>query len=102
MPALFKPHRPLRPERKDRPTTTPLPIHTSDPVSLRVNIIRALNVPRKTGDERDSIVRPFVQVSFQKCNARTTAGKGSTPTWNQELSLPVEYNWINILNLIKF
>ena len=95
MPALFKPHRPLRPERKDRPTTTPLPIHASDPVSLRVNIIRALNVPRKTGDgESDSIVRPFVQVSFQKSNARTTAGKGSTPTWNQELSLPVEYKTI--------
>ena len=39
----------------------------------------------------DSMVHPFVEVSFQKSSARTTAGNGTSPTWNQELCLPVKY-----------
>ncbi|KAI9557976.1 hypothetical protein GHT06_014729 [Daphnia sinensis] len=93
MPVFFKAHRPLRPERKERnpmPHVAGLAIHTTEQVTLRVNVIRALNLPHKI--ERGSMVRPFVEVSFQKCSARTTAGNGTSPTWNQELSLPVQFS----------
>ncbi|XP_032782110.2 coiled-coil and C2 domain-containing protein 2A isoform X1 [Daphnia magna] len=93
MPVFFKAHRPLRPERKERnpmPLLAGLTIHTTEQVTLRVNVIRALNLPHKI--ERGSMVHPFVEVSFQKCSARTTAGNGTSPTWNQELSLPVQFS----------
>nr|CAH0107288.1 unnamed protein product [Daphnia galeata] len=92
MPVFFKAHRPLRPERKERnpvPLLTGLAIHATEQVSLRVNIIRALNLPHKI--DRNSMVRPFVEVSFQKSTARTTAGNGTSPTWNQELCLQVDF-----------
>lgn len=41
------------------------------------------------------MIHPFVEVSFQKSSARTTAGNGTSPTWNQELSLPVQYEYQN-------
>jgi hypothetical protein len=50
MPVFFKAHRPLRPERKERnpvPLLAGLAIHTTEQVSLRVNVIRALNLPHK-------------------------------------------------------
>ena len=113
---ILKPHRPLRPIRKDR--SVPLPamtIHTTEDVSLRVNIIRAQNVPFSKSELlfipsliSDSLrllnfesnywslgkntVHPFVEVSFQQLKTCTTAGNGSTPTWNQELVLPIKYN----------
>jgi len=85
---ILKPHRPLRPIRKDR--SVPLPamtIHTTEDVSLRVNIIRAQNVPFS---KSKNTVHPFVEVSFQQLKTCTTAGNGSTPTWNQELVLPIK------------
>ncbi|XP_057380224.1 coiled-coil and C2 domain-containing protein 2A-like [Daphnia carinata] len=93
MPVFFKAHRPLRPERKERnpmPLLAGLAIHTTEQATLRVNVIRALNLPHKI--EKGSMVHPFVEVSFQKCSARTTAGNGTSPTWNQELSLPVQFS----------
>lgn len=50
MPLFFKPHRPLRPERKERtpvPFLAGLAIHSSDPIFLSVSVVRALNVPEK-------------------------------------------------------
>jgi hypothetical protein len=48
------------------------------------------------------MVHPFVEVSFQKSSARTTAGNGTSPTWNQELCLPVKYLKKKLSTLIKF
>lgn len=50
MPVFFKAHRPLRPERKERnpvPLLAGLAIHTTEQVTLRVNVIRAQNLPHK-------------------------------------------------------
>lgn len=50
MPIFFKAKRPLRPERKERnpmPLLAGLAVHTADQVNLRVNVIRALNLPDK-------------------------------------------------------
>jgi Ca2+-dependent lipid-binding protein len=49
------------------------------------------------------MVHPFVEVSFQKSSARTTAGNGTSPTWNQELCLPVKYlkKKITLLKLVN-
>ena len=98
MPIFFKAYRPLRPERKDRSQAAPLmaalPIQINEPIRLRVNVIRAVNVPYKTGSyntpEMTPSVGPFVQASFQKSSARTSAGNGPNPTWNQELFLTVQ------------
>jgi hypothetical protein len=46
------------------------------------------------------MVHPFVEASFQKSSARTTAGNGTSPTWNQELCLPVKYFFKKLLLLI--
>ncbi|XP_077156995.1 coiled-coil and C2 domain-containing protein 2A isoform X2 [Paroedura picta] len=34
------------------------------------------------------LVRPFVEVSFQRTICRTTAAEGPNPSWNEELQLP--------------
>lgn len=68
MPVFFKAHRPLRPERKERnpvPLLTGLAIHATEQVSLRVNIIRALNLPHKI----DSTTRFYSFGSITKCNS---------------------------------
>ena len=101
MPVFFKAHRPLRPERKERnpvPLLAGLTLSSTEQVSVKVNVIRALNLPhkidrneQKRSESVDTMVHPFVEVTFQKTNARTTAGNGSSPTWNQELSLPIQY-----------
>lgn len=121
MPMFFKPHRPLRPERKERnitPILAGLAIQINEEIRIRVNVIRAHNIPVKNGtvllalrlnklqpfrvfhandflpdsSESFSSVGPFVQASFQKGTVRTSAtGNGPNPTWNQELFLPVQY-----------
>ena len=52
MPMFFKPHRPLRPERKERnvtPILAGLAIQINEEIRIRVNVIRGLNVPYKSG-----------------------------------------------------
>uniref|UniRef100_A0A8B9QI35 Coiled-coil and C2 domain containing 2A n=1 Tax=Apteryx owenii TaxID=8824 RepID=A0A8B9QI35_APTOW len=37
------------------------------------------------------LVRPFVEVSFQRTVCRTTTAEGPNPNWNEELELPFRY-----------
>uniref|UniRef100_A0A8C9KVJ1 Coiled-coil and C2 domain containing 2A n=1 Tax=Serinus canaria TaxID=9135 RepID=A0A8C9KVJ1_SERCA len=37
------------------------------------------------------LVRPFVEVSFQRTVCRTTTAEGPSPCWNEELELPFRY-----------
>lgn len=34
------------------------------------------------------LVRPFVEVSFQRTICHTTTAEGPNPSWNEELELP--------------
>lgn len=38
------------------------------------------------------LVRPFVEVSFQRTVCRTTTADGPNPNWNEELEFPFRYS----------
>uniref|UniRef100_A0A8C6YML1 Coiled-coil and C2 domain containing 2A n=1 Tax=Nothoprocta perdicaria TaxID=30464 RepID=A0A8C6YML1_NOTPE len=104
---LAEPKRPLKPRRKERKKVTAQNLSDGD-IKLLVNIIRAYDIPvRKAyfsifSDLHSSfslhflsfdcilqvLVRPFVEVSFQRTVCRTTTAEGPNPNWNEELELP--------------
>ncbi|XP_075901549.1 coiled-coil and C2 domain-containing protein 2A isoform X3 [Nelusetta ayraudi] len=102
---LAEPKRPLKPQRKERKKVTAQNLADGD-VKLLVNIIRAYDIPvrrqqnNKPGLSSQSalqgsdwlvnqvLVRPFVEVSFQRSVFQTTTADGPNPCWNEELQLP--------------
>ncbi|CAG0918462.1 unnamed protein product [Notodromas monacha] len=84
----FAPRRPLRPTAVDR---RPLNIdahHLSMDIQLVVNITQAVGLPTRT-QQQGSLCSPFVELSFQDLKTRTCTSKGSSPSWNETLSLPI-------------
>ncbi|XP_042214850.1 coiled-coil and C2 domain-containing protein 2A-like [Homarus americanus] len=100
--SVFKPRRPLKPRRKKRDQVRGAGL--VDPqVQLIVHIARAFHVPvrhdssRNTSAEQSqstdviqgsSLVRPFIEATFQRTVLRTSVAEGPNPTWNQQLSFP--------------
>ncbi|KXS14582.1 hypothetical protein M427DRAFT_498440 [Gonapodya prolifera JEL478] len=100
--------RPLKPERIERAKiATP---ETPTKCELVVQVIRGFNVPvRKdataiksapaasgassavwtgSNEAQSTLVRPYVEVHFQRRRVRTVAADGPNPQWNETLSLP--------------
>uniref|UniRef100_A0A8C2YIM5 Coiled-coil and C2 domain containing 2A n=1 Tax=Chinchilla lanigera TaxID=34839 RepID=A0A8C2YIM5_CHILA len=114
---LAEQKRPLRPRRKGRKKVTAQNLSDGD-IKLLVNICRAYDIPvrkptasksqqparasRTLGEKHaaspsahspDSplgqvLVRPFVEVSFQRTVCHTTTAEGPNPSWNEELEFP--------------
>ncbi|XP_042339465.1 coiled-coil and C2 domain-containing protein 2A isoform X2 [Plectropomus leopardus] len=102
---LAEPKRPLKPQRKERKKVTAQNLTDGD-IKLLVNIIRAYDIPvrrphsNKPGQSSQAViqgsdwlvsqilVRPFVEVSFQRTVLQTTTADGPNPCWNEELQLP--------------
>ncbi|KAK7822051.1 hypothetical protein U0070_006600 [Myodes glareolus] len=108
---LAEQKRPLRPRRKGRKKVTAQNLSDGD-IKLLVNIIRAYDIPvrkpivskfqqpsrsSRTFTEKQTaapnthspvLVRPFVEVSFQRTICHTTTAEGPNPSWNEELELP--------------
>ncbi|XP_078612714.1 coiled-coil and C2 domain-containing protein 2A-like isoform X1 [Branchiostoma floridae x Branchiostoma japonicum] len=105
---ITEPRRPLRPVRKERKKVTAQALSPGD-VKILVNIQRAFNMQIRTGgavsgagagtssggdrtagDTHSGVlVRPFVEVTFQRTNQKTSTAEGVNPSWNEELQLPL-------------
>ncbi|XP_071836357.1 coiled-coil and C2 domain-containing protein 2A-like [Apostichopus japonicus] len=93
---LTEPKRPLKPVRKERKTVTAQNLSGLD-VFILVNIERAFEIPDRksenrrgqaSGEERQSLVRPFIEVVFQGTVKQTSVAEGCSPNFNEELALP--------------
>ncbi|XP_023555355.1 coiled-coil and C2 domain-containing protein 2A isoform X2 [Octodon degus] len=114
---LAEQKRPLRPRRKGRKKVTAQNLSDGD-IKLLVNICRAYDIPvrkptaskaqqpsrssRTLSEKRAAspsahspdnalgqvLVRPFVEVSFQRTVCRTATAEGPNPSWNEELEFP--------------
>ena len=92
--------RPLRPVRTERKKVTIQDLSGQD-VKLLLCVVRAYDVPvrhdtdpvssvpagQSSSGPRESIVRSFVEASFQHNTARTVVADGPNPTWNQNMEL---------------
>ncbi|KAI8501504.1 Coiled-coil and C2 domain-containing protein 2A [Branchiostoma belcheri] len=104
---ITEPRRPLRPVRKERKKVPAQALSAGD-VKILVNIQRAFNmqirtggagsggaggassVGDRTGDAQSGVlVRPFVEVTFQRTSQKTSTAEGINPSWNEELQLPL-------------
>ncbi|XP_045591878.2 coiled-coil and C2 domain-containing protein 2A isoform X1 [Procambarus clarkii] len=98
--SVFKARRPLKPERKKRDRVRGVGLGDQN-VQLIVHIARAFHVPVRDESQRsnplqqgqsidviegNSLVRPFVEATFQRSVLRTSVAEGPNPTWNQQLS----------------
>uniref|UniRef100_UPI00358EC959 coiled-coil and C2 domain-containing protein 2A n=1 Tax=Myxine glutinosa TaxID=7769 RepID=UPI00358EC959 len=109
--------RPLKPKRKERLKVATQNLSAGD-VKLLVNISKAYNLPRRQNTRQEAmshttpsvlntfcttpprqssqgepehaqdLLRPFVEVSFQRRTCRTTTAHGPNPSWHEELQLP--------------
>ncbi|MBN3307485.1 C2D2A protein, partial [Amia calva] len=108
---LAEPKRPLKPRRKERKKVTAQNLCDGD-IKLLINVVRAYDIPiRKphtrsftegiaAGQSSQSpmqnndwplnqvLIRPFVEVTFQRAVRQTTTADGPNPNWNEELDLP--------------
>ncbi|XP_063222890.1 coiled-coil and C2 domain-containing protein 2A isoform X2 [Bacillus rossius redtenbacheri] len=95
----LRPKRPLRPERQERRAVAVQSLAGAE-VKIIVSVVQAFQVPaRKDTDtvgsvlglrvQQTPVVRPFVEVTFQESTARTATAEGCSPTWNEELQIPV-------------
>ncbi len=85
----FGPRRPLKPAPVDR---RPLnidshPMLGPSEIQLVVSISQAIGLPTRLSE--DSLCSPFVEVSFQEVKVRSSCGRGSSPSWNEVLTLPM-------------
>lgn len=107
----MEPKRPLYPVRRDRKKITGQNLSSED-VRILVNVVNAYDLPiRKEKLSNDpmkvvvdpitgkslkiheyitgeSLVRPFIEVSFQDTVYRTSTADGPNANWNQEINLP--------------
>ncbi|XP_046545533.1 LOW QUALITY PROTEIN: coiled-coil and C2 domain-containing protein 2A-like [Haliotis rubra] len=106
---ITEPRRPLKPVRKERKKATAQAVSAGE-VNILINIIRASYIPvRKTkgpatgaATSRDpertlvknitgeTLVRPYVEVMFQRETVRSSIGDGPNPSFNEELSLDLK------------
>ncbi|CAM4682986.1 unnamed protein product [Leuciscus chuanchicus] len=114
---LAEPKRPLKPHRKERKKVTAQNLSDGD-IRLLVNIIRGYDIPVRrhyaskppvsaksgrsftepfTGPVSSQgsewpfgqpLIRPFVEVSFQRSVLQTSTAEGPNPCWNEEIVLP--------------
>ncbi|XP_053631071.2 coiled-coil and C2 domain-containing protein 2A isoform X2 [Cherax quadricarinatus] len=97
--SVFKARRPLKPERKKRHQVRGVALGDQN-VQLIVHVARAFHVPVRCESSRsnavqqvdviqgNSLVRPYVEATFQRSVLRTSVAEGPNPTWNQQLSFP--------------
>ncbi|CAM1295274.1 CC2D2A (predicted) [Pycnogonum litorale] len=98
--SIFQKRRPLKPVRKERKKVTAQNIGGAD-INVIINVGRAMDIPIRTANRdfqvkgsavgvfgHQQLLRPFVEVMFQRQTVRTFAADGPNPTWNQELHLP--------------
>ncbi|XP_050400906.2 coiled-coil and C2 domain-containing protein 2A [Patella vulgata] len=103
-----EPRRPLKPVRKERKRVTAAAVRGEE-VKILLNIIRASCIPiRKSaaGPSKEdgaatrdhdmkiignvTLVRPYIEVMFQRNTVRTSVGDGPNPSFNEELELPLK------------
>ncbi|CAG0886515.1 unnamed protein product [Darwinula stevensoni] len=98
---LLSSHRPLHPMRSERRKMN-IQQSVLTHVKLVINVIKATNIPMRK--DQDSIrssdvvndlceassVRPFVQVSVEDLEVKTSSTEGNSPTWNEQLIIPLK------------
>lgn len=113
---IAEPRRPLKPIRKERKKITAQNLQGVD-VKILVNIVRAFDIPVRSeavqknvgqGPSRgappatgglqregtirniagETLVRPFIEVMFQRNVEATSVADGPNPSWNEELQIP--------------
>lgn len=69
-------------------------ISASSNICLSVTIISAKNIPNRTKHtfENDLVeeVQPFIRIDYKNLSVRTETGKGTNPTWDEVLEIPLE------------
>jgi len=60
-------------------------------LSVDTEAITGISLSKKGGGGtwNHGVVKPFVEVWFQRRVSRTTTALGTDPTWNQELQIPL-------------
>ncbi|XP_074085863.1 coiled-coil and C2 domain-containing protein 2A isoform X2 [Macrotis lagotis] len=78
------------PVRKPTASKLQQPSRSSRPFSETLMTSPSMQSPAHTVDNVLSqvLVRPFVEVSFQRTVCQTTTAEGPNPSWNEELELP--------------
>ncbi|CAF1101848.1 unnamed protein product [Adineta ricciae] len=102
----IEPTRPLYPakRRTEQKKVTNLAVAANRDVFILVNLIGAIDLPirrealenerAKTSNrtrvnaDRTTLVRPYVEIQFQKKTYRTSTVEGPNPSWNEELRIP--------------
>ncbi|UJR21447.1 hypothetical protein I4U23_024533 [Adineta vaga] len=105
----IEPSRPLYPvkRRTEQKKVTNLAVAANRDVFILVNLIGAIDLPirrdaleserakvsnrTKLSSARTTLVRPYVEIQFQKKTYRTSTVDGPNPSWNEELRIPFRY-----------
>lgn len=107
---LFGPNRPLKPVRRQGAGVHRLSSRNVEVSQFKIslNIVRAFGVPQRQDEGQLSTrkssnmsspkdsgyrpinIRPFVTATFKETSVRTSTGDGSNPTWNEQMSIPLE------------
>ncbi|KAI8912604.1 hypothetical protein EDD86DRAFT_245490 [Gorgonomyces haynaldii] len=85
---LVQPSRPLAPTRTNRIFNA---IGTPENCHILIQVARAAFLPTRKSNNpaKQDVVRPFVEVGFQKRTVRTETKTGLAPQWNEMLDIKV-------------
>ncbi|XP_055593663.1 coiled-coil and C2 domain-containing protein 2A [Uranotaenia lowii] len=106
---IFGPRRPLKPSRRSPMSRTSVRVSDVNSFKIIVTIVRAFGIPMRSDDHqltsagrrnsnlsstrfsfRSSNVRPYITISIKDKVLRTSTADGTNPTWNEQLSIPLD------------
>ncbi|XP_058815974.1 coiled-coil and C2 domain-containing protein 2A-like [Topomyia yanbarensis] len=106
---IFGPRRPLKPSRRSPMSRASIRISDVNQFKIVVTVVRAFGIPMRSDDHhvssagrrnsnlssnkfsiRTSNVRPYITISIKDKILRTSTADGTNPTWNEQLSIPLD------------
>ncbi|XP_055638462.1 coiled-coil and C2 domain-containing protein 2A isoform X2 [Toxorhynchites rutilus septentrionalis] len=107
---LFGPRRPLKPSRKSPLSRASIKVTDVSNLKIVVTVVRAFGIPMRSDDHqvaspgerrnsglsstkfsfRASNVRPYITISIKDKILRTSTADGTNPTWNEQLTIPLD------------
>ena len=81
-------HVPMRQEKNNDAASSSYTCNWNEMKDFLKNLAKIFLLTDSRNDSDSDVVRPFVEVSFQRHTQRTYTSQGSNPTWNQQLILP--------------
>ncbi|XP_058450036.1 coiled-coil and C2 domain-containing protein 2A [Malaya genurostris] len=105
---IFGPRRPLKPSRRSPLSRTSIRVSDVNQFRIVVTVVRAFGIPMRSDDHvssagrrnsnlsstkfsiRSSNVRPYITISIKDKIQRTSTADGTNPTWNEQLSIPLD------------